>query len=303
MGSVVECPRCKKSVVVPPQSAPQAEQLYQLLKNKQAQEQAAPPPPKKASVAEPTVPESAWDELGGNVNDTELNRWIDELWKTTSNSQSGVFFPPPLTPDAAAAEEMVLVALKKKYLYTLTLLFVLLPAAFFVGLVFGILVRGFYIQSAPTVQAAGEQKIVNELTGTLFYLDDNGKRLPDADAVIICLPKDRSPSPLLSCQGLRPEDPVNNGTVQLILELGGMYGRADVNGSFALEYREGMRYYVIMISAHKIQSVAGVKPGILQELRRYFSNPELFGENCLTTDEFEESGGKHSLKHTFETTE
>jgi hypothetical protein len=302
MGSVVDCPRCHKSVVVPPQSIPQAEQLYQILKAKHAQ--AAVPPKVVPSIAEPNLPESAWDELGDNVDDTELNRWIDELWKTTPDSQSGLFFPPALTEEtaAAAANTMALIALQKKHKYTLTLLLVLTPVAFLVGIIFGVVIRGFYVQPTYYTQRVGEGNGANEITGQLYFLDENGIRQPDVDAVIICLPKDRTPSLLVSCQGLRPEDEVNHGTVQLIDEMGGMYTRADVNGSFTLPYQAGRRYLVIKISANKFRAGGEVKPSDFQALRRYFRDPEQLGENYLTIEEFEESGGKHSLRYTFEAT-
>ena len=120
----------------------------------------------------------------------------------------------------------------------------------------------------------------------------------DADAVIICLPKDRPPSTLLSCQGLRPEDTVNNDTVQIIHEMGGMYERADANGMFTLQYQEGVQYFVLLISAHQKRTGGEMKPSLMQELRRYFRDPELFGESSLNANAHE--WGKPTLRYTFE---
>ena len=82
-----------------------------------------------------------------------------------------------------------------------------------------------------------------------------------------------------------------------------MYERADANGSFTLQYREGVRYFVILISAHQKPTAGGLKPSVLQNLRLYFRDSEIFGENCLYTDEHEWSGGKYSLRHIFESGE
>jgi hypothetical protein len=299
MGSVVDCPRCHKPVVVPPHSAPQAEQLYQILKNKRT-EGTTDPTAEIHSVSEPTVPESAWDELGGNVNDADLNQWIDELLTTTTDNKQESFSlllqTPVSTPEAA--EKIALHDLQKKHKLTLTLLCVSTTVAFFIGIVFGIFIRGLSVQPVRSVPMAGEAAEVNEITGTLYYLNENGERRADVEAVIICLPKDRFPSPPLSCQGLCPEDAVNNDTVQLIHELGGLYARADVNGTFVLQYQKDVRYFIILISAHQIQPEGILPPSVLQNLRRYFRDPERFGNNCLNTDEYE--WDKPSLRYTFE---
>jgi len=304
MGSVVDCPRCQGMVIVPPQSVPQAEQLYQILKKKRAEEKVAPPVPKNI-VAEPMSPESAWDELGGNVNEAELNRWIDELWKTTNpagrQEASSILPPASLLPNPISDIEVDFLALQKQHKLTVAWLYVAPVATLFVGIIFGILIYVFSIPSPRPHQhhLAGNNAVKNEVTGTLFFRNENGERRPDVDAVIICLPMDRPMVQLLSPQGLGPDGEVNHGTVQQIHEMGGMYARADVDGSFTLQYREGVRYFVVLISAHQ-RRTGEMKPSVLQELRRYFRNSDQFGENYLITDEYEWSGGRYSFRHTFE---
>jgi len=303
MGSVVDCPRCQGMVIVPPQSVPQAEQLYQMLKKKRAEEKAAPLIPNNI-VSEPTLPESAWDELGGNVDEADLNQWIDELWKTNPagpQDSPSLCSAPQSIPNPISDIEVDLLALQKRHKLTVTWLYVAPAIALFVGIVFGVL---FYALSAPSPHPhqqhlAGSDAVINEVTGTLFFRNENGERRPDVDAVIICLPMDRPMAQLLSPQGLGPDGEVNNDTVRQIHELGGMYARADVDGSFTLQYREGVRYFVILISAHQ-RRTGEMKPSVLQELRRYFRNPDQFGENDLITDEHEWSGGRYSFRHTFE---
>jgi len=304
MGSVVDCPRCHQSVVVPPQSTPQAEQLYQMLKNKRAEKTTAPPAEHPA-VFEPTVPESAWDELGGNVDEADLNRWIDELWKTTSGSQhesSSILLPLSIA-NPISDEEAALLALQKRYKLTQTLLYVSSAGAFVLGIVFGVAIHAFFVQpSRPSPPLAENGAERNTVTGTLYYRNENRERQVDADAVIICLPKDRQPPSLFSCEGLRPNVTVNNDAKQLITEFGGMYERADANGSFTIQYKEGVRYIVLLISAHQTQP-GGLKFNDSQILHLYFRDSELLGENCLSIDEYEWSDGRHPWRYTFESTE
>ena len=301
MGSVIDCPRCHKPVVVPPQSAPQAEQLYQMLKNKRSEELVVPPPPSHI-IQEPSAPESAWDELGGNVDEADLNQWIDELWKTTpQNPQESAItlYPAPLLiPNPISDEEVALLALQKRYKLTVTLLYVSSAIALFVGIVLGIVIYVLFVPASSSHQQhlANSSTGIYEVTGTLFFRNENGDRWPDVDAVMICLPLDRREQ--LSCQGLRPDD-VSNDAAQLIQEMGGMFARADVSGSFTLQYREGTRYFGVLISSHQKRS-REMKPSVRQELSRYFRDPDQFGENCLFIDEYEWSGGKFLFRHTFE---
>jgi hypothetical protein len=279
--------------------------LYQIFKSKRAAAQAIASPVQHEAVSEPSTPESAWDELGGNVDNAELNRWIEELWMKSSVSHqpsSHSASPPDLSAPATvpvATDEVALVTLHKRYKFALTMLYVSATVAFCVGLLSGIIIRGSHVPSVHPVHIAENGIAANEVVGTIFYINENGERRADVDAVIIGLPMDRVPSPLFSSEGLRPGDELNHGTVQLIRELGGMHGRADVHGAFTLPYREGVRYLVIKISAHQTQP--GVLPqSVLQELRRYFRDPERFDGNSLWTDEFVWSGGRYTLRHTFE---
>jgi hypothetical protein len=104
---------------------------------------------------------------------------------------------------------------------------------------------------------------------------------------------------LLYWDGLRPGDTLEHDAVQRIHEMGGMFAKADVNGLFTLQYQEGTRYFVVLISANQQRS-GEMQPRVRQELSRFFRNPDHVGENSLITDEYEWSGGRYSFRHTFE---
>ena len=292
VGSVVDCPRCQKSVVVPPQSSPLAEESYRKLKSLRHQHTAPP-------AENDTAPIPTRQGLEEEIDDADMPLWMEEAWMPSQADSQGFYQASRAPP--VLAEEIAIQKQKKQHNLLVTLLSVSLVIIFFVGITFGILIRGSDIQSPRAGQQADGLDTKNEVTGTLYYINENGERRGDADAVIICLPKDRQPASLLSCKGLRPEDTVNKDTVQIIHEMGGMYERADANGTFAFPYKEGERYFVILISAHQRRTGGEMKPSVEQELRRYFRDPDQFGEGYMSIDEHE--WGKPTLRYTFELTD
>lgn len=286
----MDCPRCQNFVVVPPQSAPQAEKLYRALKNKHSASGAPSAETRAASI--PT-----WEALGEDIDDVNMPLWMEGAWMPPPEDMQEFYLASAANP--VLSEELAVYALEKRHKFTVTLLSISLVIAFVVGIIFGVVIHTLFVQPTRPYQHREDGKTeTNIVTGTLYYRNEHGERRADVDAVVVCLPKNWQPGSLLSCQGLRPEDVENNDTVQLIREKG-MYERTDANGSFTFQYQEGVRYFVILISANQKQS-GEMKPSVLNELRRYFRDPEQFGESCISIDEYEWSDGKHSLRHTFE---
>jgi len=303
VGSVVECPRCKKSVVVPLQSNPQAEEWYQSTKNKPPN--VPPVPDEKQSehagqIAAPVPTEANREEEADDIN---MPLWMEETWMPSSTDMSSIFPTPAVNP--SLVDEMAILALKKRHKLTVMILNFSLIVAFFVGIVFGIFIRDLiFTQPTDAQRAAGNHAAAaNEVSGTIYFLNDDGERRADVEAVIICLPKDRKPSALLSCKGLLPADAVNNDTIQMFREWGGIYTKADANGGFTFAHKASERYLVLLISANQSGTGEEISLNVLTELRRYFRDPELFGENSFHIDEYEWADGKHSLRYTFEPTE
>jgi len=298
VGSVVNCPRCQKPVVIPMQSSPQAEEAYRMLKNKQVS--APPPSPPLPTSENSTAPVPTWVVLEEDIDDVNMPLWMEEFWMPPSAENVHPTSPTVWT-SSGLTEEVALRTFQKQHKLTVTLLAVSVIVLFFVGIVVGLLIRGCSVPLNRSPLPVNAPSLENEVSGTLYYLNENGERRPDVDAVIICLPKDRLPSTLFSCQGLRPEDMANNDTIQMIREMGGMYERTDANGSFAFPYREEVRYLVLLISAHQKRASSEVKTSVMQELHRYFRDPELFGESCLHIDEYE--WGKPLFRYTFDFTD
>ena len=282
IGSVVNCPRCQKSIVVPLTSAPLAEEAYRQLKSQRV---TAPPPP---TAKKNPAPVPAWETLEEeDIDDANMPLWMEESW-----------MPSPADP--LLTEEVTLHSLDKRHKLTVTLLTVSMIVLFFVGMIVGVFLRGSSIPSNRSLQQADAPSSGNTVLGTLYYLNENGERRPDVGAVVIALPKDRQPSTLFSCQGLCPTDVMNgvmnNDTIQMIHEMGGMYESTDANGSFEFPCRVGVRYWVLLISAHQKRADGEIKSSMMQELRRYFRDPDGLGESCLHLDQYE--WGKYTYDFT-----
>ena|GEM_PF-2489485 len=316
-GSRIDCPRCRKALIVPQQSAPQADELYQMLKSKRvtalplaaelpAGESIEENQDEDLSLSEPIVPESAFDEFGNDLDEADLNRWLDELWsknppKVPAGQQSPVLKPTESTKPLCekTTGEIALLALKKQYKLAVTMIYVSASIALLIGIALGLFLGSRVHQPVHPVHTVPSSTGINEIVGTLIYINEFNERHADTDAVVFGLPMDRLPSPLLSCKGLWPDDPENHDTVNLILELGGMYGRTDMKGKFSLPYQEDKQYLIVKMSANKLQPDGELSPSVLQELRRYFRDPELLGGHALHIDEFIGTGGRYSMTFTF----
>jgi hypothetical protein len=119
-----------------------------------------------------------------------------------------------------------------------------------------------------------------QINGAVHY---DGDKKPDADAVIIVLPKGAAPAEKISIAGLRPQDPPpaeNNAQVRIVESLDGAYARSDSAGNIRLSVRPG-EYLVLAISRHANRpNGQNPSPDNLSQLDQFFTSPaELLGQS------------------------
>lgn len=264
IGTEVECPRCRRCLMVPdPETAAASVAM------RQAQRSAAPESP----LAEFIV----YDEPETGSVDAPPVIVTD---RPVEPPPLPARQPPPLPsfhtsgplwqklPPQRGSEPMLLISRRTLYAQAGILGFTTL-AAFGLGYLvgFGVAPRS---ADAPAAQA-GEATVVQ---GFIRYTNEMGEVLGDAGAVVMALPDGRLPNPKLGVQGLRPADPepVAGGGVLMSLELlGGAAARVGLDGSYSLALNEPGRYFLLIISRNT-QRPAGNQLDEFQQalLDRYF---------------------------------
>jgi len=127
-----------------------------------------------------------------------------------------------------------------------------------------------------------EEELAKErvlVEGTLLYQPGPNRVEPDNRAVVMALPVGKFPEKKLTFQGIRPADrepAPSHPTVRQIRELGGVYARADDEGSFDMVVPDKGSYWVLVISAHAGRPKdSDIEEPDLDQLGNYFSQPEL----------------------------
>jgi len=140
--------------------------------------------------------------------------------------------------------------------------------------------------------------------GTLLYKPGPNRVEPDNRAVVMALPVGKFPEKKLTFQGIRPadRDPApSHPTVRQIGELGGVYARADDEGSFDMVVPDKGKYWVLLVSAHAGRSKDNdIDEPDLEQLGNYFSQPELLiGRFKYRFTEEEIDSGFNPIDHDF----
>ncbi|MDR0522208.1 MAG: hypothetical protein LBH00_10195 [Planctomycetaceae bacterium] len=295
-GSVVECPQCRGRVLVPPETVPKAEELYQLFKQSRKD---------KRTIQKTSG--SILAETVENAEEAEFTQWLEEVWSDInvagtkglkrSSPHPKPVFDLPETNMAAINET----AVKLKQQQRMFLLFKVSAGILFVaGILFGAFLYSQMIQR-PNVPQNRQQAVPdqNEAQITLSFRDKNGEIQPDADAVIIFLPKNKQITQRLSFNGLLPDQKQNNETIRQIEEMDGVYERTDTNGNCTFRYRAGISYFLIAVSAHRNQTADPLPPQTAAGLRDLFSDCETLGDYAVWAEELIWQDGTHYHKHTF----
>jgi len=142
-------------------------------------------------------------------------------------------------------------------------------------------------RSLETTESDATQSSIRRVFGTIVYLDAMQRPIPDAGAVVICLPKDRRPELNAKAQfdGLRPGDPIpgeSHPSLVAIQRIGGTYLRTGDTGKYEFSVREG-NYYVLIISRQLTSPANEPKSkSDLAQLGRYVESAvDLIGERGI----------------------
>ncbi len=126
-------------------------------------------------------------------------------------------------------------------------------------------------------EEASKERVLVE--GTLSYRPGPNQVKPDERGVCIILPVDKFPEKPLIADGIRPSDtnPLkSHPSLRMIRELGGVYARADEQGSFDALVPDKGDYWVLIISGHSARDKNDeIDEPDLEELGHYFGQPEL----------------------------
>lgn len=329
-GRTVVCPQCGGRLEVPFQSDPKAEDLYRFMKQKRAEEKSAisaisvvDAAVGKTSVSRPASAKSEprttdlpfQREKFEELEPDEVDRWIEEFWATIPENGDSAIRNVPVPKKRAERQHSEsegfigsVEDLAESYRNrSVRILFRLaLAAVFVVGLFAGfalhVAVRDADRSARNTMQTEDfSDKAV--IRGELYYRGLDGRRIPDADAVVIFLPADRIPAVPISCTELGPGGGMgeNRDGMTQIEELGGAFCRTGADGTFSQDFQRSGRYLALMISAHVRRSGPELPPETLLDLQRFFSDPAvLLGEYRFVREEYEIGRGVHFIRETFQ---
>lgn len=176
---------------------------------------------------------------------------------------------------------------------------VYIQALLLLAVAFGSFAGGYYLgrQDGSAVRAEPEEEEIalaapedgfaDEevlLEGRLLWMPNLGRSSGDASASFIALPQNRIPQVSLPVTGLQPGGPDNADTrdsVATLRSLGGVFARAESDGTLAAVLPREGRYHLLMISNNTLRPEdQPIRARDLAEMRQYFAEPEaLIGKN------------------------
>jgi hypothetical protein len=272
-GATADCPRCKRSLAIPP-PAPDGTIEKEDADGLTGSFLVAEP------IAHPAIEAPTAIALGGAANGAE------ESSSHARQPVSEATIDAPAVDDAAAVDLVEDIAadraeprappIRADFIvvprYVIYTQGALLAAVALTAFVIGVLL-GSTFGSAPAVAPVARECVVS---GSVSYTTGPRSR-PDRGAVIALIPAsaeaagERAP-----VSGLRPSDPppaTEHRGLGVIRQLGGNYTRADANGRFETRLPAAGRYWLLVIShAKRVRSAAETKSADVRKLSRYFDN-------------------------------
>ncbi|MDZ7617381.1 MAG: hypothetical protein U1E05_10270 [Patescibacteria group bacterium] len=293
IGNEIECPKCGLGQIVPSEEAAAAAAALRLARSPSGPVEAdedfavyddAPEPVAVAAVVRREKPTAAPTEpTAPPTEPAHVSKRAAKRASATakrSTPRKSIAAPPVSTgPEPAEVPRLAIpggmILFPRRTLYVQGVLVVVLALVFF-G-------TGYFIgRGNATLQLAIEHEAsLRERTlieGRLVYRSEPQELAGDERAVIIALPASAGPVSPISIHGLRPQDPdppQSLRSLQLLDELGAVYGRANAEGRFDTIVPDRGEYYILLISRNAGRP-QGTQPdeGDMLELGRYFITPE-----------------------------
>jgi hypothetical protein len=289
-GQHADCPRCKRSLTIPPLpeavpalgqppvelpefAFPSAVEAPQEMLAAAEVAPVADAPRKSEPIVSTTAALETPAELPqpagiDPVFVPDIGEGFEGLELVYDAPESRAVAPPPVAAD--------LISIPR---YAIYLQGGLLAVVAFVAFAIGLLAGGTFL-SGPAAPAAPQACL---LTGSVTY-SSGPRQLPDEGAVIAVLPVNHNrESEKAPIAGLRPGDPtpdVDHRGLAILKQLGGGYTRADASGRFQIRVPDRGRYLVLAISREKpARSADEINTADILKLGPYFVNAaDLLGD-------------------------
>lgn len=326
-GTNIDCPTCGTSQCVP--AEPSAEQEVEEMPAVAVEEE-----PVSCTDEPPTAEDLDGEVMGAEVDEDEqplvfgpssaepppildevdLSKTIDLDYPPVVSVVSGAGGPPPPPLPSEAEREPPQPTPRLPipwpiYAQALLLLCVAvgaLSAGYYWGYQDGSAVQTESSEQAVVV-AEPQDGFADEevlLDGRILWTPSPGTSSGDASATFVALPQDRIPHSALPIAGLQPGGENNTDTqasVAAIRAIGGVFTRAESDGTLAAVLPQEGRYYLLIISRNvtrpEDQPILALD---LAQMKQYFADPEgLIGGRKYVWQPAELRVGAPAVEHDF----
>ncbi|MGL4593874.1 MAG: hypothetical protein ACRCUY_04000 [Thermoguttaceae bacterium] len=327
-GKSVVCPQCRTRLDVPLQSDQTAESLFQIMKQKRNKSAHSFPDgiigPKNnldnldnlgnlgATNSQSKNNDHSSQQLAASFGQLELDEidlWIasmapafkmvhDEAISEAHKKESQNF----RNPETLFLQDENISAYKRRRMIP-----ILIGAA--ISMLLGGFASGYYLGNCRVSDAELQQlphipdaKCVL-VEGILFFRDEFGNKNPDADACVLILPKNRTPTLPLSTAGFSPNAANSHhmsDSIQQIQELGGAFTRTGADGTFSLELPSEGNYSIILVSSHAHCNEEAKDSLEMSDLKSFFLSPKDIVSNYqFEKDDYSLTFGTQKIQKTF----
>jgi predicted nucleic acid-binding Zn-ribbon protein len=247
------------------------------------------------------------------LDEVDLSKTIDLNYPPVASAVSADVPPPPPLPSEAERDQVpptprlpIPWAIYAQALLLLCVAVGALSAGYYWGYQ-----DGSAVQIEPSEQAVAvaepQDGFADEevlLDGRILWTPSPGTSSGDASASFVALPQDRIPHSSLPMAGLQPgsEDSADTqASVAAIRAIGGVFTRAESDGTLAAVLPREGRYYLLVISRNVLrQEDQPILARDLAQMKQYFAVPEgLIGASKYVWQPAELRVGAPAVEHDF----